>query len=316
MQEPRRRFIGGSASDVAHHRNHAFPGTLCVRSPHGGCWFPRRCRRPGLIYGLAAFVGLMRRRILGDASRCPGRQSWAYIPAVICATAASDPGPPGGLAGVTHPDFLTDPALGQDLGRAARRPRGRRRRPRRAGGPGRWPTSTSQRHTRCPGHGDRHPQAASRTQGGADRLGARNRHRGGRRTRFEITTLRRDVETDGRHAVVAYTEDWRRMPRGGISPSTPCRWRATESYSTIRRGRRPPAGRVRFVGDPATRIAEDYLRPPLLPFLRPLRSRPPPIPPRWRRCARIPGLSRLSVERVWQEIRRIWPRRDPDQAVG
>ena len=26
---------------------------------------------------------------------------------------------------------------------------------------------------------------------------------------FEITTLRRDVETDGRHAVVAFTEDWR-----------------------------------------------------------------------------------------------------------
>ena len=26
---------------------------------------------------------------------------------------------------------------------------------------------------------------------------------------FELTTLRRDVETDGRHAVVAFTDDWR-----------------------------------------------------------------------------------------------------------
>src|ERR1700709_751826 len=30
---------------------------------------------------------------------------------------------------------------------------------------------------------------------------------------FEITTLRRDVETDGRHAVVAFTDDWREDAR-------------------------------------------------------------------------------------------------------
>ena len=36
---------------------------------------------------------------------------------------------------------------------------------------------------------------------------------------FEITSLRRDVETDGRHAVVAYTDDWAQDGRGAISPS-------------------------------------------------------------------------------------------------
>ena len=39
----------------------------------------------------------------------------------------------------------------------------------------------------------------------------------------EITTLRRDVETDGRHAVVAFTDDCARTRHGATSPSTRCR---------------------------------------------------------------------------------------------
>ncbi|MGQ0741360.1 MAG: CCA tRNA nucleotidyltransferase [Alphaproteobacteria bacterium] len=78
---------------------------------------------------------------------------------------------------------------------------------------------------------------------------------------FEVTTLRRDVSTDGRRAVVTYTNDWaedaaRRDftinalyaapdgalfdPAGGVGDLK--------------------AGRVRFVGEPRTRIREDYLR--------------------------------------------------------
>ncbi|MCM5559850.1 CCA tRNA nucleotidyltransferase [Pleomorphomonas sp. JP5] len=84
---------------------------------------------------------------------------------------------------------------------------------------------------------------------------------------FEVTTLRTDLETNGRHAVVAFTRDWagdagRRDftmnaiyadadgslhdPVGGIADAL--------------------AGRVRFIGDPVERIEEDYLR--ILRFFR------------------------------------------------
>jgi poly(A) polymerase len=84
---------------------------------------------------------------------------------------------------------------------------------------------------------------------------------------FEITTLRRDVETDGRHAVVAFTDDWRADAArrdftmnalyadrdGGI----------TDFFGGEADAR---AGRVRFIGNAAERIAEDGLR--ILRFFR------------------------------------------------
>ncbi len=84
---------------------------------------------------------------------------------------------------------------------------------------------------------------------------------------FEITTLRRDVETDGRHAVVAFTDDWRQDaarrdftmnalyadPHGAI----------TDFFGGLADAE---AGRIRFIGDPAARIAEDALR--ILRFFR------------------------------------------------
>ncbi len=85
---------------------------------------------------------------------------------------------------------------------------------------------------------------------------------------FEITTLRRDVSTDGRRAVVAFTQDWaedaiRRDFRlnalyadaeGRIFDPT------GEGVADAR------AGRIVFVGDAMTRIREDYLR--ILRFFR------------------------------------------------
>ena len=84
---------------------------------------------------------------------------------------------------------------------------------------------------------------------------------------FELTTLRRDVETDGRRAVVAFTDDWledakRRDftfnamyadPDGTI-------WDPFDGRADLL------AGRVRFIGDPDQRIAEDHLR--VLRFFR------------------------------------------------
>ena len=86
---------------------------------------------------------------------------------------------------------------------------------------------------------------------------------------FEITTLRRDVETDGRRAVVAFTDDWAEdaaAPR--LPPERPLRRRDGPALRS-----RPAtgvadarAGRIVFVGDAETRIREDYLR--ILRFFR------------------------------------------------
>ncbi len=84
---------------------------------------------------------------------------------------------------------------------------------------------------------------------------------------FEVTTLRRDVETDGRRAVVAFTDDWQEdaMRRD---------FTINAIYSRPDGTLFDPAGglddlkaaRVRFIGEPEDRIREDYLR--ILRFFR------------------------------------------------
>ena len=84
---------------------------------------------------------------------------------------------------------------------------------------------------------------------------------------FEVTTLRRDIETDGRHAVVAYTADWAADARRRD-------FTINALYADIDGRVHDPVGgladlearRVRFIGDPYQRIREDYLR--ILRFFR------------------------------------------------
>ncbi|HET9352447.1 MAG TPA: CCA tRNA nucleotidyltransferase, partial [Sphingomicrobium sp.] len=87
------------------------------------------------------------------------------------------------------------------------------------------------------------------------------------KTGVEVTTLRRDVETDGRRAKVEFTDDWqadaarRDLTINALSAD------ATGKVHDYFGGLDDlGAGRVRFVGDPKQRIVEDYLR--LLRFFR------------------------------------------------
>lgn len=78
----------------------------------------------------------------------------------------------------------------------------------------------------------------------------------------EITTLRRDVSTDGRRATVAYTTQWqedaaRRDFTINALYADPLTREITDFFGGVEDLR---AGRVRFIGDPAARIAEDHLR--------------------------------------------------------
>ena len=130
---------------------------------------------------------------------------------------------------------------------------------------------------------------------------------------FEITTLRRDVETDGRRARVAFTDDWREDARRrdftmNALFATP-EGEVTDYFGGVADAR---AGRVRFVGDPATRIAEDYLR--LLRFFRfeaHYGHGEHDVAGLAAAIAAAPKLIRISAERVRDELLRLLEAPDP-----
>jgi len=78
---------------------------------------------------------------------------------------------------------------------------------------------------------------------------------------FEITSLRRDVATDGRHAVVAYTHDWSEdAARRDFTMNALYAAADGEIFDYHGGIQDLIADKVRFVGDARVRIAEDYLR--------------------------------------------------------
>lgn len=78
---------------------------------------------------------------------------------------------------------------------------------------------------------------------------------------YEITTLRRDVSTDGRRAVVAFTTDWAEDAQRRDFTMNALYADADGTIFDPTGGRDDlAAGRVRFIGDATARIREDYLR--------------------------------------------------------
>jgi poly(A) polymerase len=124
---------------------------------------------------------------------------------------------------------------------------------------------------------------------------------------FEITTLRRDIETDGRHAVVEYTDDW-------MEDAKRRDFRINALYLDLNGKVYDPLGgladiktaKVRFIGDAHARIKEDALR--ILRFFR------------FSSDIEVGGVDEtgmlacvelkemihgLSGERIWQELKKI-----------
>jgi len=134
----------------------------------------------------------------------------------------------------------------------------------------------------------------------------------------EVTSLRRDVATDGRHATVAWTQSWREDAARRDFTINALSLDAEGNLWDYFGGRADlAAGAVRFVGDPATRLAEDYLR--VLRFFRFHarygRGAPDPVALAAIRAA-VPGLARLSAERVWMELKRLLEAPEPVRALA
>ena len=134
---------------------------------------------------------------------------------------------------------------------------------------------------------------------------------------FEITTLRRDVETDGRHARVAFDADWAAdAARRDFTINAIYLDRDGTVHDPVGGQADLKARHVRFVGEPATRIAEDVLR--VLRYYR-FAARFGGIAgtqggdaaARAACRAAVPLLSQLSAERVAQELLRLLAAADP-----
>jgi poly(A) polymerase len=139
---------------------------------------------------------------------------------------------------------------------------------------------------------------------------------------FEVTTLRRDLETDGRHARVAWTSDWQEdaarrdftINAMSMLPGGP---EGAEVFDYFGGADDLAAGRVRFVGAAKQRVAEDYLR--VLRFFR-FQARYGRGEPDHEAVAAVregaAGLDQLSPERVWSELKRILAAPDPSASVA
>jgi poly(A) polymerase len=135
---------------------------------------------------------------------------------------------------------------------------------------------------------------------------------------FEITTLRRDVTTDGRNATVAFTQSWDEDARRRD-------FRFNALYADVDGKVFDPtgggvedakAGRVIFVGDPLTRLREDYLR--ILRFFRfhAWYGRGEPDAAALSACRALKGmLAGRSAERVQKELLKLLAAPDPREAL-
>lgn len=137
---------------------------------------------------------------------------------------------------------------------------------------------------------------------------------------FEVTTFRRDIETDGRRAVVAFSDDM-------LDDARRRDFTINALYADADGRVIDPLGglpdlmarRVRFIENPDQRIREDYLR--ILRFFRfsawysdPSEGFDPEALASI--VANMGGLTSLSAERVGQEMRKLLAAPDPAPAVG
>ncbi len=135
---------------------------------------------------------------------------------------------------------------------------------------------------------------------------------------FEVTTLRRDISTDGRRAIVAFTDDWkedaaRRDFTINALSADPCTGELFDYFGSLEDLK---TRHIRFIGDPLQRIAEDHLR--ILRFFRfhaRFGSGEPDAAALEACAARANDLMALSRERIADELLKLLVVDDPAPTV-
>lgn len=134
---------------------------------------------------------------------------------------------------------------------------------------------------------------------------------------YEVTTLRADVETDGRHAKVRFGRDWQADAERRDFTINGLYAEADGSVVDLVGGVDDIRSRtLRFIGEPDKRVREDFLR--ILRFFRFFAwyGAGRPDAEGLKACARLKdGLDGLSAERVWSELKKLLSAPDPSRAL-
>jgi poly(A) polymerase len=134
---------------------------------------------------------------------------------------------------------------------------------------------------------------------------------------YEVTTLRADVETDGRRAKVRFGRDWKADAERRDFTINGLYAEADGTVVDLVGGVADIGSRtLRFIGDAERRIREDYLR--ILRFFRFFAwyGSGRPDAEGLKACARLKeGLDSLAAERVWAELKKMLSAPDPSRAL-
>ncbi|TPN77579.1 CCA tRNA nucleotidyltransferase [Mesorhizobium sp. CU2] len=134
---------------------------------------------------------------------------------------------------------------------------------------------------------------------------------------YEVTTLRADIETDGRRAKVIFGRDWKADAERRDFTINALYAEADGTVIDLVGGIADiEARQLRFIGDAEARIREDFLR--ILRFFRFFAwyGDGRPNAEGLKACARLKdGLAQLSAERVWSELKKLLSASDPSRAL-
>ncbi|MFZ4541460.1 MAG: CCA tRNA nucleotidyltransferase [Rickettsiales bacterium] len=134
---------------------------------------------------------------------------------------------------------------------------------------------------------------------------------------LEVTTLRKDVETDGRHATVAFTDDWKEDAARRDFTINAMSMDAEGNLTDFLGGQEDlKAHAIRFIGDAGTRITEDALR--MLRYFRFLAThgRPPADVAALETIAEKKDMvAQLSGERIANEMKKLLSAENPGYAL-
>ncbi|MCZ2204112.1 CCA tRNA nucleotidyltransferase [Bartonella sp. A05] len=134
---------------------------------------------------------------------------------------------------------------------------------------------------------------------------------------YEVTTLRSDIETNGRHAKVAFSRNWKKdAERRDFTINALYCDAAGQLYDEVGGLNDIESRTVRFIGVAEKRICEDYLR--ILRFFRfyAWYGEGRPDVQGLKACVCLKqGLQKLSPERIWGEMKKLLSAPDPARAL-